>query len=121
MKTGKVIDSYGKLMASVPSQEIHEIGGRRRVRAERRRHDVARRVSPALVPVVGAVGGQGGGERLGEQDGALLPLLDDDVGRRLPGHVEHVQRTVDLQTIRNVQKNTMSYNNTRPFLTSQHM
>ena len=50
-----------------------------------------------LVVVVGSVYGEGGRDGLSKDDGALLPLLHDYLGRGLAHHVHHVKRAFDLK------------------------
>ena len=75
---------------------------------------MSRRVSPAVVVVVGPVRAQGGGDRLPEYDAAMLlpiisyyiiiiiilyyivPLVHDDPGGGLAHDMHHVQRTLGL-------------------------
>jgi hypothetical protein len=58
---------------------------------------VAGGVSPALVPVVGSICTDGGGQRLAENDGAVGLFGGNHVGRGLAHHSYHVQRAVDLR------------------------
>lgn len=53
-------------------------------------------VTPARVPVVGAVGGQGGGDRLTVHDGAVASLLGYDARRALRHDMHNIKRTIHL-------------------------
>ena len=78
-------------------ERVGERAARRRLVAQRRRAHVAGRVTPTRVIIVGAVGAQASGERLGEHDRAAAAA---SVGYLPCGestrHAAHVERAVEL-------------------------
>ena len=85
------------MIVYILGQLVHKIIGRGGVWPQRGPHNVSGGVTPAVMPVVGAVRGQRCGDGLAEHHVVFATFAGDDVSGALRHDVHHVQRAVHLR------------------------
>jgi hypothetical protein len=78
------------------SQQFNQVVWSLWIWSKGRASHVSSSMPPALVPIMGAVGADGSGERLAKHDGAVGLLRGHNIAGRLAHHAHNVQRAVDL-------------------------